>query len=547
MLPKLRPLLNPNTPILLNADERYLFNLLLNSLSTFPLKNTIIRVAGGWVRDKLLKQESHDIDIALNNCSGNTFAIHVNKYLESIGLPKHRIGLIVSNPEQSKHLETAKLQILKYEVDFVNLRTETYSKYEITVGDDKTQYDITVQKERKRLSSREKKEKANRIPTCVEVGTPIEDAERRDFNINSLFYNVNENKIEDFTNQGLKDLENKVIRTPLDPVSTFLDDPLRVLRAVRFGSRLKKFGFRVDEAVKQAARQQNVHQSLKYKVSRERIGLEVEKCLKSEPIYSLDLFFSFGLFSILLNSYEKCTESSENLPDKLNLMFHILLNPKIKSFCRMNFTEDCVMDLVKRSLNNSNVVSLRENLELKTYSEIEELTLLVSLSALTLPLIGLFGKNTKGKIEPAEMVLIRDSLKFKAQLAADVFKVHKGVFQFWLIMQEFHDVQSIETRIELGRVIRSLGEFYKLSLSLLQVYDSDLDVNALKKGIQQVGLSEFHSLNGLVDGKDILRLRPEIGRGPKVGEILHQVWDWRALNPTAGKADCEEMIRRLHV
>jgi tRNA nucleotidyltransferase/poly(A) polymerase len=96
--------------------------------------------------------------------------------------------------------------ILGHWVDFTNLRTETY-------------------------------EAGSRIPT-VRFGTAEEDAQRRDFTINSLFYNLNSRRIEDLTGHGLCDLlERQLVRTPLPPRTTFLDDPLRLLRAVRFAAR----------------------------------------------------------------------------------------------------------------------------------------------------------------------------------------------------------------------------------------------------------------------------------------------------------------------
>lgn len=76
----------------------------------------------------------------------------------------------------------------------------------------------------------------------VEFGTAQEDALRRDATVNALFYNIHNRVIEDFTT-GLSDMAAKLIRTPLEPLQTFTDDPLRVLRLVRFASRL---GFAID-------------------------------------------------------------------------------------------------------------------------------------------------------------------------------------------------------------------------------------------------------------------------------------------------------------
>ncbi|KAJ0086673.1 hypothetical protein Patl1_07788 [Pistacia atlantica] len=67
-------------------------------------------------------------------------------------------------------------------------------------------------------------------------GTAEEDAYRRDLTINSLFYNINTSSVEDLTGRGIEDLKSGKIVTPLPPKATFLDDPLRVLRAIRFGT-----------------------------------------------------------------------------------------------------------------------------------------------------------------------------------------------------------------------------------------------------------------------------------------------------------------------
>jgi tRNA nucleotidyltransferase/poly(A) polymerase len=82
--------------------------------------------------------------------------------------------------------------------------------------------------------------------------------------------------VEDFVG-GLVDLRAGLIRTPLEPLQTFLDDPLRVLRLVRFASRL---GFRIDEAAERVMGDERVLGNLRVKISRERIGVELEKMMK---------------------------------------------------------------------------------------------------------------------------------------------------------------------------------------------------------------------------------------------------------------------------
>jgi tRNA nucleotidyltransferase (CCA-adding enzyme) len=217
--------------------ENKIFGLLLDVVKN-KTPNTVLRVAGGWVRDKLLDKDSHDIDISLNNMSGEQFANIVEDYMKEKGIHTKGVSVVKANPDQSKHLATAMINIFGLPIDFVNLRKETYAE--------------------------------SRIPT-VEPGTPEEDARRRDLTINSLFYNLNEDKIEDYVD-GLEDLKNKVIRTPIDPLQTFIDDPLRILRTIRFAS---KYKFDVVNEILEAANNKKVQDAFRSKVSAERIWKEL--------------------------------------------------------------------------------------------------------------------------------------------------------------------------------------------------------------------------------------------------------------------------------
>ncbi|CAI9282913.1 unnamed protein product [Lactuca saligna] len=112
----------------------------------------------------------------------------------------------------------------------------------------------------------------------MQFGSPEEDAYRRDLTINTLFYNIHTCLVEDFTKRGLDDLKFGKIVTPLPPKVTFLDDPLRVLRAIRFSTR---FGFEMLEELKVAALDNDVKSAILGKVSRERIAFEIDLMLKA--------------------------------------------------------------------------------------------------------------------------------------------------------------------------------------------------------------------------------------------------------------------------
>jgi tRNA nucleotidyltransferase (CCA-adding enzyme) len=242
----------------LTAQEQRLRSLLLDVAQFIDeakqiQENIELRWAGGWVRDKLLGVPSHDIDTAINSMTGLAFCEQMKKYVDNPeNVKKHllkkgdlgNLHTIAANPEKSKHLETTTIKILGFDVDFVNLRKETYTQ-------------------------------DSRNPQ-MEFGTAVEDAVRRDATINALFYNLHSDQVEDFCG-GLADLDMKTIKTPLEPLTTFTDDPLRVLRLVRFASRLQ---FKIDPETEASMTNPAVNDALKVKISRERVGVEVEKMLK---------------------------------------------------------------------------------------------------------------------------------------------------------------------------------------------------------------------------------------------------------------------------
>ncbi|KAL8765399.1 MAG: hypothetical protein Q9209_007505 [Squamulea sp. 1 TL-2023] len=231
-----------------------------------------LRFTGGWVRDKLLGVGSKDIDIGIDSMTGFQFGTLMNQYLEQpetqATYPKSVLGKLAkieANPEKSKHLETITTKIMGLEIDLVNLRKETYTQ-------------------------------DSRNPQ-MEFGTPEDDALRRDATVNAMFYNLDSAEVEDFTGRGFKDMERGVIKTPLSPYQTFKDDPLRVLRAIRFASRLE---YSIDEEDEQAMSDTGIHEEFKLKITRERVGIEVTKMLRGpNPHQALHLIDRLGLYKTI--------------------------------------------------------------------------------------------------------------------------------------------------------------------------------------------------------------------------------------------------------
>lgn len=164
----------------------------------------------------------------------------------------------------SKTLDTAVGEAFGLEIDLVNLRKEVYD------------------------------DEDSRKPSMT-FGTAAEDAFRRDATVNALFVNLETLEVHDFTGQGISDLERKITRTPLNPHQTFLDDPLRVLRLIRIGSRLN---FSIAEEALSCMKQEDIHQALDRKVRRERMSVELLKMMKfPRPQTSLQVIFKSNLFA----------------------------------------------------------------------------------------------------------------------------------------------------------------------------------------------------------------------------------------------------------
>ncbi|EDQ88852.1 uncharacterized protein MONBRDRAFT_25981 [Monosiga brevicollis MX1] len=226
----------------------------------------VARVAGGWVRDKMLHRPSLDIDITLDVVTGRQFVAMIANLIEQE--KRSDVGFhVLPEASQSAHLQVATATLFGLEIDFNQLRKETYDP-------------------------------ESRIP-AVEIGTIQEDSDRRDFTINALYYNINTDAIEDFDGRGLSDLEAGIVRSFGNPTQRFMDDPLRLLRLARYAGR---YCFQVEATTLAAARQSTIHEALQTKVSRERFGMELLKLFKADNAMACLLHLAeLQLFGVLFD------------------------------------------------------------------------------------------------------------------------------------------------------------------------------------------------------------------------------------------------------
>jgi len=214
-------------------------------------------VVGGWVRDLLLGRRSEDIDVVVVG-SGIEMARAVAKKFDN------KCSLAVY-----KNFGTAQVKKGRLELEFVGARKESYHR-------------------------------ESRKP-IVEDGTLDDDQKRRDFTVNAMAICLNSARYGELVDpfDGLGDLERKLIRTPLDPEITFSDDPLRMMRAVRFATKLE---FDIVKETFEAI-QRNVDRM--EIISGERITEEMNKMMKSSnPSRGLRLMSESGLMAKILPEIE---------------------------------------------------------------------------------------------------------------------------------------------------------------------------------------------------------------------------------------------------
>jgi len=587
-----------------------------------------IRIAGGWVRDKIINQHSVDVDVALDCMMGVQFARIVQAYLalendknkkekeEKEGgvngdcvmkeqeieeqqqaeafaaLPpskqgggskaaknkqkkknkQPKIGVIGANPSQSKHLETATMNIHGIDIDFVNLRAEEV--YELN----------------------------SRIPTSKTkmFGIPLEDALRRDFTINSLFYNVRTNKIEDWTGRGLDDLiVHRRIVTPVDAHTTFHDDPLRILRAIRFCVRLD---FTLDDEIVLAAMSKRVHHSLHVKVSRERVGKELEGMLTgkhAKPGRALDMIADLHLAGSVFAFPGSFPGDSSDLHASGPVTGNILGVPyncslgtdtveaveKAVSQRAMGWEESSKLLSVLPTVMEGHVDE-RESImrEKKTTEETVVASLpstvvdtrLLHLCVFILPFHNLTFPDKKGREVSVTSQMIKEALKFPVRDIQAVSKILSHVDELTTILSEIRSELSEAQngqgdtpfkltppcRLRAGLLLRSLKETWVTCLLTAAAWEircyQRLDNGSAEEAslisldqparefyraiVDDLALDECWKVPPHLNGKEIIK-ELSLPKGPIVGVYLDDQTRWMLLNPDGTKEECKAHLQ----
>ena len=259
------------------TNEEILLDFIREKIKGTKFENNVF-VAGGYVRDMVMGKKSKDVDVtvALPN-GGIDFArwitMETNTYKED------------SNPVVYPTFGTAKFNIRGVQHMGVNIG-------EIDIES------VMTRKEQYKDKSRKPE---------VDFGTPYEDVERRDLTINSLLYDISNQKILDLTGKGISDIKNKIIRTPIDADIIFKEDPLRMLRAVRFATR---YGWELPKEMLTALSR---NAKMLKNISEERIQEELNKILLSDnPDGGIRYLIDTGLMKYIIPEYYGLVGMTQN-------------------------------------------------------------------------------------------------------------------------------------------------------------------------------------------------------------------------------------------
>jgi tRNA nucleotidyltransferase/poly(A) polymerase len=456
----------------IDKDIIYLIEKLKGIIDNSPFKGKVYLV-GGCIRDMLLGKPIKDIDIVVEMPNGGTmFANYMTV--------KTRCFRVSTNPVIFDTYGTAKFNILSDE-RIKNIDLEC----------------VQTRKEQYHKDSRNPE-------TCY--GTIQEDAARRDLTINALYYNITTGKVSDFNGgKGFDDLNNRIIRTPSDPDIVFTDDPLRILRVIRFATRL---GWGIEKntwlgMIKNAHRI-NI-------ISRERINDELSKILLTDkPSIGIRRLRDCGiLHRILQDIYdEKYAYESKN--------------PVVTTF---DHTMD-VLDEVQPILEHRLAALFHDVGKIVTDND-----------------------KTMSPNQFSSDVAEHDLKELK--FPNDVIKSVCTAIKYHMFFSSYTDAFT-PPDAKIRRFLNSTGDDDALTLDLMEA--NNLHVAFNKKKLQVFNIlnriEELEELDEIdrvknvklpIDGNDIIK-EFNLKSSPKIGILLQVVKDAYFENPDITKDECFELV-----
>lgn len=319
--------------------------------------------------------------------------------------------------------------------------------------------------------------------------------------MNSLFYNINEDVIEDFTLKGKEDLMKGIIRTPKDTFESFHEDPLRILRAARFAS---TFNFILHDDLILIPQKNDVRESLKIKVSRERIGVEIEKILTgTDPVGGFSLINEMGIKDIVFSiNYQ---ENNEIKHKELDFNDGKWVNSLYRMRKMLHYQQFDIAPLFTAFLSTI-LESTKFNTSKK--KETEELKLFI------------------------ESIVI-GSFKWTSKLSHNIQLIYLNAIELLPLLNFNFDEKSEkykENLIKLGHWIRNIKDLWEPCIyisSLLYTKEFEENPTELVRLIQKTEFFKVIHMKPLLNGNEISKIINQ--KGKMIGEWTSRLLDWQIL------------------
>ncbi|MCX8009415.1 MAG: CCA tRNA nucleotidyltransferase, partial [Patescibacteria group bacterium] len=434
-------------------------------------------VAGGFVRDRLLGLNPKDIDIVVNINdieAGIKAAVFLAKRL---GVYKEG-----SNPLVFPRFGTAKLRVKisgeHVEIEFVAPRKEVYSD--------------------------------NTRNPDVEAASLKDDALRRDFTVNSLMLNVSTGEIVDFTGKGVEDLKQGVIRSIGTPEAVFTEDPLRILRAIRFAL---KYNFKLPlfmiQAIKRTSKELR-------RVSSERIRDELHKILLVDtPSKAIRLFKITGILDVIMPELKGLIKLKQNENYHKEDAFHhtlsVLDNTPPDVTIRLAALFHDIGKAVTRTEKNGKIQ---------------------------------FINHAEAGAEIAKEIMKR--LKYSNE---DIRKITKMVKHHMDLKQAGAKAEALKEKTLRKFVYRAadvleplLNLIHADNISHSEYASMPEQIDAIREKIRSMNVEELLKLKPLLSGEEIMELG---AKGPLIGEIRARILEKMIENPNFNRADAIAMAKSI--
>lgn len=465
----------------LNIDKNTIEYKVIQLIST-AIKNTIFEnkcyLVGGSIRDLILginKIKDIDIVVELDN-GGILFADFICNYFNCYKKD--------SNPIIFERFGTAKFNIVNYkgvDIECVFTRTEIYNE--------------------------------NDRKPIVSFGTLLDDAKRRDLTINTVSMNISNFKIYDLLN-GIEDIKNKVIKTPLNPTLTFTDDALRMLRVVRFAY---KYNFKIQDDVLEALFL--CSSKLQY-ISKERINDEFMKILSIENsdsvVNAIRLLVDTNMIEYIIPQLKYTLNLKQNKyhdKDVFNHILEVVRNSKADKYLRLA----ALLHDIGKPFSTQNV---NDTVKFKGHD----------------------------KVGSDMVVNILTDLKFPNE---NILKIQKAVFNHMRCKTYLDDLSGCNDKI-VRKLVVDLGEDLEFCLDLIDAdnkshkpcYNLNNQITLLKDKIKDLKENDKNVVysNPPIDGFDIMKFL-NVQKGCKdVGIIMNYCKDLYLENPQLTKDDFIELI-----